>query len=85
MRISRMPVVRNYVTGRPVANAVRPINRSDVVRLIFHQKGNISNNAVLAMLMRQGLEVHPSVINRQRIRMFPPQAVILPFAEGGGD
>jgi len=62
-----LPVVR--VNGVPVANAVRPINRSEVVRRIFLSLGRIVNGLVHDCLATQGLEVSDSVINVQRKKL----------------
>lgn len=70
MPYRNLPVVRHHLTNRPLANAVRPINRSEIIRRIFRTHGDITNNEVRSYMGREGLSCSTSLIQGQRQRMF---------------
>lgn len=61
---------RNPYTGRPIRQQFVPTNRSELVRRIFRQYGNVSNYEVHAKLLRfGGGGVSDSVISAQRRKL----------------
>lgn len=75
-----VPVVRNLANGQPKNQFIRQVNVSEIVRRIFDDRGmGITNNGVLAILIRQGLgHVSITLIRniRKKIQDQPPVIII---------
>ena len=63
---NNLPVVRQGRTLLPMTMNVININRSEVIRQLFHRMGDVSNSFVLDYLLSQGIRVSATLIEQQR-------------------
>ena len=69
-RWRNQPVVRDRLyTGNPVTSNVSTVDRSDVIRRIFTDRGRITATEVLHLMAIEGLSASTTLIYAQKRRL----------------